>query len=216
MTWKNLNPGWEYIYANAADRGRQVQRFDEKLYKFYLLSDKVTQADIWRYISVYLHGGFYADMDSICSMPLDYMLEQHRVDEEVVATSPNNQEGLNNANFGAIQGSEIFSSILKGISSTHETLDYYNILLRSESNEDFWTCVEREIRTSPLNYTAELKNNLDKVCFIDDWCYHGTDLKSRLDIDHRIDYYGRTTVYSKLAEEHGWSTHYSTPNSSTP
>jgi hypothetical protein len=209
MTWKNLNPTWEYIYASATDRARQVQRFNEKLYKFYLLSDKVTQADIWRYVSVYLHGGFYADMDSICSMPLDYMLEQYRINEEIVATSPNNQEGLNNANFGAIQGSEILQSVIKGVIDMHENLDYYNILIRSESKEDFWDCIKKEIRTSPYNYTQELNSSLDKVCFADDWCHHGKDLKHRLDIDHTVDYYGKVVLYSTLAVEKGWRTYYS-------
>ena len=68
MAWKNLNPTWEYKYVSARERADQVKSFDYNLYKFYVLADKVTQADIWRYIVVYKHGGVYADMDSMLSL----------------------------------------------------------------------------------------------------------------------------------------------------
>lgn len=205
MTWRNLNPTWEYRYASADDRSRRVEKFDRNLHKFYLLADKVTQADIWRYLVVFETGGVYADMDSVCRVPLDYLINTYRDQEDLIATAPNNQEGINNANFGAIPNSELLEDIISGIRDNQYQLDFYHMFLESDSKEVFWERIRDEIRTSPDDYSKVLKKNLDKVCFIEDWAFHGNDFKDGFKGDYMVNYYGTLTPYSKLAANNNWT-----------
>ena len=85
-TWKNLNPEWEHRYVDAKQRAEDVKKYDQNLYRYYMLANKITQADIWRYIIIYTNGGVYADMDSICIKPLDYMIEKYYNDQDMVVT----------------------------------------------------------------------------------------------------------------------------------
>jgi hypothetical protein len=96
-TWKNLNPGWEYNYVNQVEREDIVKQYPE-IYEFYRYEPPVTQSDIWRLLITYEYGGCYADMDSICVMPLDYLIDTVGGDPEMI-TVPE-KEGLgNNHNF---------------------------------------------------------------------------------------------------------------------
>lgn len=73
QTWKNLNPDWEYRYVSHTEREEIIKKYPI-LWKYYPTQDPVCQADMWRYVVTYEHGGVYADMDSICTKPLTYML----------------------------------------------------------------------------------------------------------------------------------------------
>ncbi len=70
-TWKNLNPKWEYRYVNAEERYLEVKQYGDIAFNYYINADKIHQADIWRFITIYKYGGFYADLDSICTQSID-------------------------------------------------------------------------------------------------------------------------------------------------
>lgn len=73
QTWKNLNPDWEYRYVSHTEREEIIQKYPT-LWKYYPSQDGVCQADMWRYVVTYEHGGVYADMDSVCTQSITYML----------------------------------------------------------------------------------------------------------------------------------------------
>jgi len=64
LTWKNLNPDWDYRYVSKKDREKYIEQYDKSILRFYNNCDGITQSDIWRYVVLYLHGGFYVDMDT--------------------------------------------------------------------------------------------------------------------------------------------------------
>ena len=114
-TWKNLNPGWEHRYADAKQREQDVQDYNNTLSKIYKISSGINKADIWRMVVTYTYGGVYADMDSICTMPLDDMLEKYYNGEDVISTSDGFQThpgSINCSNFAAIKNSKTMKSIL--------------------------------------------------------------------------------------------------------
>lgn len=131
-TWKNLNTDWEYRYFSASDRNNYVKQFDN-FYSYYNLIPAVYQADIWRYLIVHEYGGVYADMDSICTMPLNYMMDNYYNNEDSICTPIDYimkmgrvnfdmpEEWVNNANFGSIKNSYILKETLKKIE------DFYSI-----------------------------------------------------------------------------------------
>lgn len=74
-TWKNLNPEWDYRYVDHIQRSQMIMKYPE-VYKVYKNQTPVYQSDIWRSIVTYNYGGCYADMDSVCVKPLEYLLQE--------------------------------------------------------------------------------------------------------------------------------------------
>jgi mannosyltransferase OCH1-like enzyme len=77
LTWKNLNPGWEYRYCSSEERELHIKEYSQDLYPYYKKLIPVTQADVWRLCILYLKGGFYTDMDSLCQIPLDHVFDNY-------------------------------------------------------------------------------------------------------------------------------------------
>lgn len=207
MTWQNLNPGWQYMYVTASKRADEVEEFDEVLYKLYFFSDKVTQADIWRYVSVYKYGGVYADMDSICKMPLDHLIETTWKGEKLIATKPDWQGYANNANFGAPQKSIVMKLVLDDMLARYKNIDIYEILLSSKSKHDFWDRMEKALKTSWVEYSNVLMENKDLVSFDFTAAEHSEKLKTQFDYDFYVNYYGVSESYLDLASKNDWVTY---------
>lgn len=71
-TWKQVNPDWEYRYSNQqqvyydidALNDKEISELSSKLWGAFL-------ADLWRYVTIYSHGGVYVDLDTVARLPLD-------------------------------------------------------------------------------------------------------------------------------------------------
>lgn len=207
MTWKNLNPSWEYRYVSAAQRVIEVKKFDTVLYKFYLLSAPVTQADIWRYVAVYLNGGVYADMDSICITPLDYLIETKYQGEELMATPKDSKGDVNNANFMATEKSTVIKAVLETTKERYKNMDYYPALVEAEDKDQFWNLLKTYIRTSPEHYSPVVLQYPEIVSFNFEAAIHDETFKKSFNLNYLVNYYGTYTHYFDLAKKHGWVTH---------
>jgi hypothetical protein len=206
MTWKNLNPGWEYRYASSSQRAKDVEEFSTELYRFYPYMDKRTQADVWRYITVYKHGGFYADMDSICSRPLDFVISSAPEGTELIVSPPEGGK-YNNANFGALVKNNI---CLKEILT--QTLDVYSGLTLSSIFEAASTkdlllkALESQLFINVDHYNSYVKSHPDSVWENHSGVFHGSEIKDpNWSPDHRVDYYGKHVPYLDLVKENNWS-----------
>lgn len=75
-SWKMRNTNWEYRYMNAQEREDFVLKYFGSewhiLYKSCPIN--VMRADIWRYMILYIYGGFYVDIDTVCKVPIDSWL----------------------------------------------------------------------------------------------------------------------------------------------
>jgi mannosyltransferase OCH1-like enzyme len=76
-TWKEKNPNYEYRFFNDSDCDAFIRaNFDERIYKAYKrIIPGAYKADMWRYCVLYVYGGVYADIDTICMNPIDNFLK---------------------------------------------------------------------------------------------------------------------------------------------
>ena len=77
QTWKDNNPSWEYKYMDAKQRNEFVlNNFDKEWHNvFTKLPYGVLQSDIWRHMVLFVYGGVYADLDTICNKPVETWLK---------------------------------------------------------------------------------------------------------------------------------------------
>jgi mannosyltransferase OCH1-like enzyme len=115
LSWQNLNPGWEYVYHDKDQRSKYIIENKPELYELYKSVKGAHKADIWRYLIVSLEGGVYADMDSFCITPMDYILEGLSDHIDLVSTKTEAKEHTNNANFAGVKGSKILKQCLEDI-----------------------------------------------------------------------------------------------------
>ena len=111
QTWINLNPGWDYRYVSHTEREEIVKKYP-KSFKHYQTIEPIFQADVWRNIVTYEHGGVYADMDSICIKPLDYLLNNIDDCEMLLVPLTENGGHVGNGNFAIKSNSEIMKRII--------------------------------------------------------------------------------------------------------
>jgi hypothetical protein len=206
QTWKNLNPEWQHRYVDATERARQVKEYSQTLYRYYLLADNITQADIWRYIAIYRDGGVYADMDSICNMPLDYMIDKYYNGEDVISLQimvdyqlpkidgEYQSSGVNNSNFAGIKNSKIMKLIIEEIITKYKKITLLDVFAGSEEGNE----IQGRIRTLWLGYRQYsdiVMQNKKDVCFNFRASIHSQDFKESFNTDYMIDNYGEQISY---------------------
>jgi hypothetical protein len=216
-TWKNLNPNWEYIYHSGIDRANIVKNFDKELYSYYMFADKVTQSDIWRYVVTYQYGGFYTDMDSVCTMPLDYFIKLNSFNgKELFCTEIKKQsaekynktfEVVNNSCFGVIKNSFITKKILDNILFNYKkigtVLDIYNDIERQSGTST--RVVPKCLWLGPQLFYSTILEYREYVLFTFSGSNHSKDYKTLFNPNYPIDYYGNHKSYSEVSFEIGWS-----------
>jgi hypothetical protein len=210
LTWQNLNPDWEYRYVTAAEREEQIKAKPEHflLYLFYLATDKVTQSDIWRYITLYENGGAYADMDSVCAEPLDYSLRNVQPGTEIVCTDPDENGDTNNANFVADKLSRVLHSVLEDIlNNIYMKVSLISILnTATDTKVSLDEALKVNLRLGPGAYSRVLKQFEPIVCREYRGAIHSSDIKKDdYKPKHVVNYYGNPFSYVYLAEKNNWS-----------
>lgn len=207
MTWKNLNPGWKYNYVNASQRAKDVEDFSPELYKFYPFMDKMTQADVWRYITVYKHGGFYADMDSVCSAPLDYVVSSVPEGAELVITPPNSVDKVNNANFGSLVKNNVcLNDLIVHILNTYSSLTLSDILAVAKTKDALLDAAESQLFVGVDPYDSYVKSYPGLVWTSHSAVFHGSEIKDpNWSPDYIVNYYGKNIPYLDLVKENNWS-----------
>ena len=196
--WKNLNPTWSHSYVSAEERHKYIKGYNEKLYESYILCSPINQADIWRLIMTYTYGGFYADMDSICIMPLDEVINENYNDEDMICSSPGFQadnEWINNSNFAAVRNSTILKLIIdKVILECEDITESENFDLFNNDGLIVW-----------LKFCNTTLENKDSICFQDNYFSHSKDYKEAFDIGGCFVMYNKEEVtYEELSKLNNW------------
>lgn len=178
MSWINLNPGWEYVYHNEKERAAYVKNQSPELYSIYKQIRKPHQADLWRYLIVSNEGGVYADMDSFCTTPMDYILEGLPDHIDLVSTRTEKRNHTNNANFAAVKDSTILNLCIKEIIKENEGP-------RNKPNQEIiHVCFSDAVKNNP---EVVLKTMV---------AAHGSSFKTKFDQNIEIiDYYGENMTY---------------------
>lgn len=168
-TWVNLNPGWEYRYTNHLERDSFIKSNYPELYNFYLKSNPITQADVWRMCVMYSFGGVYADMDSVCSKPLDYMLSDYQ-DYELITEPRYNEKDVNIAYFASAPKSKILAKVIKSMIRDKVKDPYWHV----------WLCFNKHVK--------------DPEIAVFSGAIHSRDFKKNF-VNYKIDYYGKKMSY---------------------
>lgn len=191
-TWKNLNPGWNYLYVSKKARRTYIDEFDQFLINCYSELSGINQADLFKILVIYKYGGFYADMDSICCISLDEVVSHMGDEKEIICSSPGYQvsdNSINSSNFGAIANSKNFKKIVEKI-----IIDYKEIL----NNEKISLKNLNPGRPTWPAFNEINKNNIDTVLFDEDYFFHGENLKVRFDEDYPVHYENKIIPYSEF------------------
>lgn len=215
LTWKNLNPDWEYRYLSGEQREQYVRNNNYLLWKIYKLSDKVSQADLWRYVATYTEGGVYADMDSICTVPLTYMLEKDQNNAEIVVVPSHIDKVLFNSHFAAVQSSKTMKKVLENVVAHYKNNDWIQTLMEYDTMEDFWEEFSRRVRLHPEIFCSIVRAEDPELVSYSFVTNHADELKTTFDHDYVVNYYGKEVSYFELAKENGWKTYIPLANSSS-
>ena len=73
QTWRDKNPNYAYFLYDDNDRILFIKKhFDINVYNAYSrIIPGAFKADLWRYCILYIYGGVYADIDTICFNPIE-------------------------------------------------------------------------------------------------------------------------------------------------
>jgi mannosyltransferase OCH1-like enzyme len=79
QTWKDNNPNYTYFLFDDDDCETFIkQNFEESVYKAYCrIIPGAFKADLWRYCILYIYGGIYVDIDTICLNSIDSFLDEN-------------------------------------------------------------------------------------------------------------------------------------------
>jgi len=78
QTWKDKNTNYSYFLFDNNDCIDFIKKhFDEKVYNAYSrIIPGAFKADLWRYCVLYIYGGIYVDIDTVCLGKVDSFLNE--------------------------------------------------------------------------------------------------------------------------------------------
>jgi hypothetical protein len=145
-------------------------------------------------VATYTHGGFYADMDSICTTPLNNVISQYYKGEDMISTSNGFQSyagSINCSNFAAIKNSKTMKSILDDvILECEKILEGGNNLPNLIPGIPVWNC-----------FSKRSIENQYGMCYIDNYFVHSKDFKDKFDLNHQVLYNNKITSYLGFVKE---------------
>lgn len=212
--WQKLNPGYEYRYHSSKQREAEIEKFDRLLLQYHKLARPGVQSDIWRAIVIYKYGGYYADMDSICISPIDYVLQQHYTGKGIITRAPGGiprSDGgidleLESSNFGSIPQHQAFADIISALKEK-----FYKFTIQDIAQDDLvlW-CGPDKYSNGNIMYSDNVLKYKDDVCFeFSKASYHYgaqgkfNDYKHKFDDTFIVDYFGEKIRYCDLVSQNG-------------
>lgn len=120
-TWQVMNPEWDYRYIPNTQARSELEKISadinilKKFDKKFNDKEIMQAMDIWREVMVYEHGGLWADMDSICTFPIDRNIENN-FDKEMICLPPFSKFGHNkNKNYELESTGQALDKVISGI-----------------------------------------------------------------------------------------------------
>jgi len=119
--WKENNHEYNYVIHDAKERAQFIKdNFDDNVYEAYKkIIPGAYQADFWRYCVLYINGGIYADIDTICMGKLDNFINDKISFMTIVDFNRDNKvEGKHNLAcgfIGAVKGHPILMNCINRI-----------------------------------------------------------------------------------------------------
>jgi mannosyltransferase OCH1-like enzyme len=122
-TWKENNPNYEYRYLNDSDMDNFILEHFGKEWLDLLNSCpiKIMKVDTFKYMLLYIHGGVYADIDYICSAPIDSWSEK---EENLIIFQDDLFLNFTQAVFASSKNNIILSKTIENIQKDLKNPDY--------------------------------------------------------------------------------------------
>ena len=77
QSWRSMNPEFTYRFYTDRDCLRFIKKhFPQYIGLYKSLCLGVQRSDVFRYLVLYHYGGYYADMDTTCKIPIDTWMRQ--------------------------------------------------------------------------------------------------------------------------------------------
>lgn len=78
QTWIDKNPNYAYFLYDDSERKEFIKKhFDKNIYNAYCrIIPGAFRADLWRYCILYIYGGIFVDIDTICMNSIDTFLNE--------------------------------------------------------------------------------------------------------------------------------------------
>lgn len=126
-TWKEYNLNWNYKLYTKTDREQFIkENFDNEVYKTYCkIIPGAYKADLFRYCILYIYGGVYVDIDTICMNNLDKLIMNNGL-QLVVPIDINETYGEGNHN--------IFNTFIASVPKSKIMLDCIHRIIHNVKN----------------------------------------------------------------------------------
>lgn len=113
-SWKNNNPGFKFYFYDDKDCEIFLKKFDKKIFETYRkIIPGAFRADLWRFTTLYVFGGFYCDVDTLCLGRIENFIKE---ETEFIAPIDLNldaeKHNLFNSFFGCVPGSAIMKNCI--------------------------------------------------------------------------------------------------------
>lgn len=158
---KHYNPTWHYIFWDETAIIQLIRPYGKIVATYYKFSYLHQKIDFAKYVILYLHGGFYIDIDAYAVKSLDDIMERyayydmivspHRTDKLSSYIACRHQLCINNGVFAARKNSYVANELIVTVMN--------NPTCGTLSSK--YSCIMAT--TGPSMFTRVIRNNLDKV-----------------------------------------------------
>jgi mannosyltransferase OCH1-like enzyme len=125
-TWINKNPDWQYNYMSDEDVMDFVSDNFGKTWLniFGSCPLGVMRADIWRIMILYINGGMYTDLDTVCNIPASSWFNE--LSDKRVILNAEHEIHIQQWTFLSENNHPVFSYMLENIEEGFNNPDYSN------------------------------------------------------------------------------------------
>lgn len=126
VTWRDRNHDWEYNYMSDNDVLDFVSdHFDGSWVKIFNSCPLgVMKADIWRVMVLYVYGGMYTDLDTICKIPASGWFDP--ISDKRIIVNAEHEVHIQQWTFLSEAGHPILAHILENMHKAFNNPDYSN------------------------------------------------------------------------------------------
>jgi len=150
-TWKQNHPKWKIILWDKIRFEKLLKNIDNIFY-FYLyqtLPYRIQKIDFAKYIILYIYGGIYTDIDTICEKSLDFIIKKYNYNlivSKVVVYKFINYNLINNGVIITSKNNVFFNYLFLEI--------YKNLVKKFYYTKDYYIIVS----TGPICFTNAVIN----------------------------------------------------------
>jgi len=164
QTWIDMNPDYEYRYMDDLEASQFVlSHYGKEWYDLFINCPVgVMRGDIWRYMIINSYGGFYVDLDSICSKPLNSWIDNRY--DLVLCITDDNTNFVQYA-FAGSPNNKVLDTVINNVKNNIIKADYKNEkFVHKATGETVWSnSIKEFLGINDISYNNDLVKNFNMV-----------------------------------------------------